>query len=214
MRRSKTPARWQGHSQRDRRPKCFSACIARTRYSLVMTRGFDRVATYEDFVKGLTRSCDLRQSAPLHHAHGQRRARRAGPGWTRNFAQSSGTSDGKSKYIPVTPEIVPLVPLPRRCRCVPIILICTPTAAFFSGKSFILGRQLPTSWTLPPAWRWGPVGQTHEENIKPLVNCSESHQRRSRLMSDWKQKLPALVNASLHENVTKISGVPSWFMTV
>jgi hypothetical protein len=33
-------------------------------------------------------------------------------------------------------------------------------------------------------------------------------------MRDWKEKLPALVEASLHANVTNISGVPSWFLTV
>ncbi len=33
-------------------------------------------------------------------------------------------------------------------------------------------------------------------------------------MPDWATKLPALIEASLHENITNISGVPSWFLTV
>ena len=33
-------------------------------------------------------------------------------------------------------------------------------------------------------------------------------------MADWSAKLPALVNAALRENITNLSGVPSWFLTV
>ena len=33
-------------------------------------------------------------------------------------------------------------------------------------------------------------------------------------MPDWEEKLPALVKASAHANVTNLSGVPSWFLTV
>ena len=34
------------------------------------------------------------------------------------------------------------------------------------------------------------------------------------LMSDWTEKLPLLVEGSMNANVTNISGVPSWFLTV
>ena len=33
-------------------------------------------------------------------------------------------------------------------------------------------------------------------------------------MPDWNEKLPALVEASIGQNITNLSGVPSWFLTV
>ena len=52
------------------------------------------------------------------------------------------------------------------------------------------------------------------ENINPLVNLVRVPSKEIALMADWCEKLPALVEASRRENVTNISGVPSWFLTV
>ena len=50
--------------------------------------------------------------------------------------------------------------------------------------------------------------------INPLANYFRVPDKHTALLSDWSEKLPALVKASLHENITNISGVPSWFLTV
>ena len=52
------------------------------------------------------------------------------------------------------------------------------------------------------------------DNINPLVNLVRVPDKRIALMEDWEKKLPALIEASVGENVTNLSGVPSWFLTV
>jgi hypothetical protein len=52
------------------------------------------------------------------------------------------------------------------------------------------------------------------DNINPLVNLVRVPSKEIALMADWRKKLPALVEASRHVDVTNISGVPSWFLTV
>ena len=51
-------------------------------------------------------------------------------------------------------------------------------------------------------------------NINPLANLVRIPDKQTALMEDWSKKLPALVEASRRQNVTNISGVPSWFLSV
>ncbi|MDE6715655.1 MAG: GH3 auxin-responsive promoter family protein [Muribaculaceae bacterium] len=47
-----------------------------------------------------------------------------------------------------------------------------------------------------------------------MANLLRLPSKKIALMPDWEEKLPALVKASAHANVTNLSGVPSWFLTV
>ena len=90
-----------------------------------------------------------------------------------------------------------------------------PDSRIFSGKSFILGGSYANEVeSLPAGVRVGDLSANLIDNINPVANLFRIPSKNIALMSDWHEKLPALVRASLHENVTNISGVPSWFMTV
>lgn len=137
------------------------------------------------------------------------------PGRCRRFAQSSGTSDGKSKYIPVTDASLRVNHYAGGADVVARYLNLYPDSRLFAGKSFILGGSFATEHaTLPPGVRIGDLSANLIENINPLANLVRIPSKEIALMSDWTRKLPALVEASLRENVTNISGVPSWFLTV
>lgn len=131
-----------------------------------------------------------------------------------HFAQSSGTSDGKSKYIPITAEAF------RRCHyqgatdVVAHYLNLFPDSRMFAGKGFILGGSYANELTLRKGVVVGDLSANLIDNINPLVNLMRVPSKRVALMEDWEKKLPALIEASIHENVTNISGVPSWFLTV
>lgn len=135
-------------------------------------------------------------------------------GTVMNFAQSSGTSDGKSKYIPITADSF------RRCHyqggfdVVAHYLNLNPESRIFSGKSFILGGSFANELKLPRGVRVGDLSANLIENINPLANLVRVPDKRVALMEDWEKKLPALVESSRKEDITNISGVPSWFLTV
>ena len=137
------------------------------------------------------------------------------PGRCRRFAQSSGTSDGKSKYIPVTDDSLRRNHYAGGRDVVAHYLGLYPDSRIFSGKSFILGGSYANEVeSLPAGVRVGDLSANLIDNINPVANLFRIPSKNIALMSDWHEKLPALVRASLHENVTNISGVPSWFMTV
>ena len=136
------------------------------------------------------------------------------PGACINFAQSSGTSDGRSKYIPITRESFQWNHYLGASDVVSHYLNLNPESSIFSGKAFILGGSFANNLKLKPGVRVGDLSANLIENMNPLANLMRIPSKKVALMEDWTEKLPRLVEASLNANVTNLSGVPSWFLTV
>ena len=136
------------------------------------------------------------------------------PGRCMNFAQSSGTSDGRSKYIPITRESFQWNHYVGSSDVVSHYLNLNPESRIFSGKAFILGGSFANNLQLPRGVRVGDLSANLIENMSPLANLVRIPSRYIALMEDWREKLPLLVQSSMGENVTNLSGVPSWFLTV
>lgn len=137
------------------------------------------------------------------------------PGRTRSFAQSSGTSGGKSKFIPITPDGLRANHYAGTRHAVAFYLDLYRDSRLFGGRSFILGgsfaNELPE---VPRGVRVGDLSATLIDSIPRVAEIFRVPSRRTALMADWTEKLPALVRESLGRDITNISGVPSWFLTV
>ncbi len=136
------------------------------------------------------------------------------PGRCTNFAQSSGTSDGKSKYIPVTPDSFSSNHYRGGSDVVSFYLRAYPDSRIFSGKAFILGGSFANELDIPKGVCVGDLSANLIDHINPAANLVRIPSKQVALMADWTRKLPALIESSLHQDVTNISGVPSWFLTV
>lgn len=136
------------------------------------------------------------------------------PGRVKNFAQSSGTSDGKSKYIPITADSFKHTHYRGGADVVAHYLNLYPDSRIFDGKSFILGGSFANELAIGPGVYVGDLSANLIYNINPLANLVRIPDKRTALMTNWEKKLPALVEKALGRNVTNISGVPSWFLTV
>lgn len=137
------------------------------------------------------------------------------PGVTRRFAQSSGTSDGKSKYIPITAAALRSNHYYGAGCSLAMYLDTHRDSRIFDGKSFILGGSYANELDLSDTKaKVGDLSATLIDCVNPLVDMVRVPSRKTALMADWHEKLPALVKESAKANVTNISGVPSWFLTV
>ena len=136
------------------------------------------------------------------------------PGRTWSFAQSSGTTDGRSKYIPITRQALRRNHYQGASDVVAHYLNLNPQSRIFSGKALILGGSFANELQLKPGVQVGDLSATLIQNINPLANLFRVPSKQVALMADWSEKLPALVEASMHQNITNLSGVPSWFLTV
>ena len=174
---------------------------------------FSRVRTYKQFASTmpLYRYEDLRPMI-MRMVNGEKDV--LWPGRTFHFAQSSGTSDGKSKYIPITTAALRKNHYQGASDVVSHYLNLNPDNRLFAGKGFILGGSFANELNLKPGTHVGDLSATLINNINPVVNLFRVPSKRVALMEDWSEKLPALVDASINENITNLSGVPSWFLTV
>lgn len=177
------------------------------------TYGFNAIRNYADFASRVPVS-DYTSLRPLveRMIAGERDV--LWPGAVRNFAQSSGTSDGKSKYIPITAEGFRRNHYQGGFDVVAHYLATNPDSRIFSGKAFILGGSFANELSLKPGVRVGDLSANLIANINPLANMVRIPSKDIALMADWTKKLPRLVEAAMHCNVTNLSGVPSWFLTV
>lgn len=136
-------------------------------------------------------------------------------GTCRRFAQSSGTGDGKSKYIPVTADSLRYNHYAGGSDVVSHYLNLYPDSRIFSGKSFILGGSFANEvLDLPRGVRVGDLSANLIEGMPWPASTLRVPDRATALMVDWHEKLPALARAAAHADITNISGVPSWFLTV
>lgn len=137
------------------------------------------------------------------------------PGVCRRFAQSSGTSDGKSKYIPVTDDSLRLNHYAGGADVVAHYLNLYDRSRIFGGKSFILGGSFANEIAdLPRGVKVGDLSANLIDGINPAVNLLRVPDKHTALLSDWHEKLPLLAQKALKQDITNISGVPSWFLTV
>lgn len=137
------------------------------------------------------------------------------PGRCKDFARSSGTSGGRSKYIPITADSLRRNHYVGGSDAVAHYLRCYPDSKIFDGKGLILGGSFANDLTaLPKGTRVGDLSATLIDRINPLANLVRVPSKQIALMADWHQKLSALVQATATADVTNLSGVPSWMLGV
>lgn len=136
-------------------------------------------------------------------------------GVCRDYAQSSGTSGGKSKYIPITSDSLQGNHYRGGEDAVAHYLNNNPHSRMFAGKGFILGGSFSNTLDIPAGKiHVGDLSATLINRITPLAELVRVPDKETALLQDWNQKLPALVEKASKEYITNISGVPSWFLTV
>jgi len=213
-RRVKAAATWLGNEEQTQRLQ-LAYLLSRGRHTLVGQRyNMSGIRSYEDFCHAVpVVSYENIRADVMKMVEGGRDI--LWPGICRRFAQSSGTSDGKSKYIPVTDESLRTNHYAGGRDVVAHYLNLNPASRIFSGKSFILGGSYANELEkLPDNVRIGDLSANLIDNINPVVNLFRVPSTDIALMSDWHKKLPALIKASINQDITNISGVPSWFLTV
>lgn len=173
---------------------------------------FKRIRTYEDF----------RQRLPLQiyddikpyvnrMINGERNI--LWPSVVRWYAKSSGTTNDKSKFLPVTPDILKGCHYKGGFDCVAIYLRNNPESRFFSRKGLILGGSHSPS-PLNAHAHQGDLSAVLLQNLNPLVNLIRIPKKQIILMDEWESKIKAIVENTWNKDVNSLSGVPSWMLVL
>ncbi|MEY4433733.1 MAG: hypothetical protein RLZZ44_1867, partial [Bacteroidota bacterium] len=128
------------------------------------------------------------------------------------FAKSSGTTNAKSKFIPVSNEALEDCHYKGSKDLLCLYLNNNPASEMFMGKSLRLGGSsqiYEDKETL-----FGDLSAILIENMPIWAEFSSTPSNKISLMSEWETKLTAIINETKNENVTSFAGVPSWMLVL
>lgn len=173
---------------------------------------FSNIKSYEDFAANVPLNTYEELKTDIDRMrHGEESV--LWPGVVKWYAKSSGTTNDKSKFIPVSREGLQNLHYQGGKDAVAMYLRNNPKSRIFDGKSLILGGSHSHNYDLRDSLV-GDLSAILIENISPLANLVRVPKKQTALLSDFEVKRDRIAHETMTKNVTNLSGVPSWMLSV
>jgi len=131
------------------------------------------------------------------------------PSEIRWFAKSSGTTNDRSKFIPVSEEALEECHFKGGKDVLTIYFNNQPNARMFTGKVLTLGGSHQVS-TINPDASFGDLSAVIMKNLPLWAELHRTPQLEIALLDNFEEKLEKIAQATKDVNVTSIGGVPTW----
>lgn len=128
------------------------------------------------------------------------------------FAKSSGTTNAKSKFIPVSEDSLENCHYAGSKDLLCMYLNNNPKSHLFTGKSLRLGGSkdlYEENGTV-----YGDLSAILIDNMPFWATYSSTPSNEVSLMGDWETKMQTIVDETIQQNVTSLAGVPSWMLVL
>ena len=174
--------------------------------------GFDSIRSYDDFAQRVPlNSYEELKGYIDRMRHGEKHV--LWPGQVQWYAKSSGTTNDKSKFIPVSKQCLHDTHYAGGTDAVCLYLRNNPKSRLFDGRALILGGSHAPNYNLPHSLV-GDLSAILIEHINPLVNLVRVPSKRVALLADFEEKRDLIARRAMQCRITNLSGVPSWMMAV
>lgn len=129
------------------------------------------------------------------------------------FAKSSGTTSEKSKFIPVSEESLQDGHYKAAKDVLTLYYHFNPESELLTGKGLVIGGS-HTINQLNPEVQYGDLSAVLLQNTPFWGHWLRTPDLQIALMDEWENKIEQLANNTIKENVTSISGVPTWTLVL
>ena len=172
---------------------------------------FHSINTYEDFTDRVP-IVSYEDIAPMIERTRKGEQNVFWPTSIKWFAKSSGTTNAKSKFIPVSSEALEDCHYKSGKDLLCLYLNNNENSQLFNGKSLRLGgsKELYED----NGSFFGDLSAILIDNMPLWAEYSSTPSNKVSLMSEWEHKLNAIIDESIKENVTSLAGVPSWMLVL
>jgi GH3 auxin-responsive promoter len=127
------------------------------------------------------------------------------------FAKSSGTTNARSKFIPVTQEALEDCHFKGGKDLYSIFINNYPDTKIFSGKGLGVGGSYRVNEYDPTSTsHYGDVSAVIMQNLPPWAEFIRTPSLEVALMDNWEEKIDKLARETARVDVTQIAGVPTW----
>ena len=132
------------------------------------------------------------------------------PGKIKWFAKSSGTTNAQSKYIPITKESLEDCHFKGGKDMLSLYGNNFPFSDMYNGKGLMLGGTIKESEF--GNYKDGDLSAILLDKFPFWVNYHRIPDIETALMGEWEEKLERIAKQAVKENITNLTGVPSWML--
>jgi hypothetical protein len=128
------------------------------------------------------------------------------------FAKSSGTTNAKSKFIPISFESLEDCHYKAGKDMLSLYFNNNPNSQLLAGKCLRLGgsRDIYEKHSS----YYGDLSAIIIDNLPFWAELSSTPSSKVSLISEWEEKVEAIISESLNQKVTSFAGVPSWMLSL
>jgi len=129
------------------------------------------------------------------------------------FAKSSGTTSDKSKFIPVSQESLEEMHYQASKDVLTMYYAFNPESDLLTGKGLVIGGSHQVN-QVNDSIQYGDLSAVLLQNTPFWGQWLKTPELSIALMDEWESKIEMLARSTIHENVTSISGVPTWTLVL
>jgi hypothetical protein len=127
------------------------------------------------------------------------------------FSKSSGTTNHRSKFIPVSEEALEECHFKGGKDLISIYVNNFPDTRLFDGKGLAVGGSHQINeYDSSASSYYGDVSAVIMQNLPPWAQFIRTPSLETALMPNWEEKIEKMAIETGQENVTNIAGVPTW----
>ncbi len=125
------------------------------------------------------------------------------------FAKSSGTTDDRSKFIPVSNESLQACHYKAGKDLYAMYYNMYPDASLIDGKSLVLGGSHQVH-QFNDHCKYGDLSAVLMQNLPIWAEAKRVPDLSIALMDNWEEKIELMAKATVNQDITNILGVPTW----
>jgi len=129
------------------------------------------------------------------------------------FAKSSGTTSDKSKFIPITEESLEDCHYQAAKDLLSLYYNFNNESDLLTGKGLVIGGSHQIS-SLNEEAHYGDLSAVLLQNTPIWSSWIRTPELSIALMDEWENKIEQLAQSTIHENVTSVTGVPTWTLVL
>lgn len=129
------------------------------------------------------------------------------------FAKSSGTTSAKSKFIPISKESLEDCHYKASKDVLSMYYQYKPDSELLTGKGLVIGGSHSINPVNTEA-QYGDLSAVLFQNLPFWAQWLRTPDLSIALMDEWESKIERIAESTISENVTSVSGVPTWTLVL
>lgn len=125
------------------------------------------------------------------------------------FSKSSGTTNAKSKFIPVSKESLQECHYKGGKDLLALYFTAFPESKLFDGKGLAIGGTYYDNPARKNSY-YGDISAVIMGNLPPWAQYARTPDLKTAIMDEWEAKIQRIAEKTINQNVTNIAGVPTW----